>query len=202
MDEEAIVQAIKRGIYDSNLECENWSRGDCWLIDSAAGERIMVHGIARSLYERALGENESLRLEWRFGEIVPNIQTPDRLVDIAVLNQNRSTIIVVEVKIRWDQAPCLNDLNRIVELINGDNGNVVCGFLAVLIAAQDGAIQHELDNIEGQIANFEEENPDLIIECSKSALWRYPMTWRYDQDYPYWNNYQNWQGYGLCIKIQ
>ena len=192
-----ITEAIHRGIYNANLDYEQWSCGYRWLNDSAS-EGLMVAGIARALHEQRQGRRKSLWLEMPFRAIRENVadQYAGCRVDIAVLDQNENPIYVIEAKRSWDGD---EDLNRIEHLVQG--GGLRGGVAAVLVAQNGDDHDQGLNNVMVAVANWHGQHPDMNVNICVSESWGYPMCWRFDHNYPRSQDWQNWKGASICVEI-
>ena len=190
-----LIRGIHEGIYNANLDYETWSRGECWLNDSAC-EGLMVAGIARAVAEQRKGFGEkSLRLEMAFNEISANSAYDSRRVDIALLNDGRPEC-VIEAKRQWERTTCENDLNRLGKLV--ENGNVPRGVLAVFIANGAGGLDARLQGAENDIEEWRYGLNSLTVNISRGQSWGYPMDRRFGDHYPHW---QGWRGTSICVDI-
>ena len=183
-----LIRGIHEGIHNANLDYETWSRGKCWLNDSAC-EGLMVVGIARAVAEQRQGDGEkSLRLEMAFDS---------RRVDIALLDDGNPEC-VIEAKRYWERAACENDLNRLRGLV--ENGDVPRGVLAVFIAhgAGDGGLDERVQRAKNDIEEWRQGLNALTVSVSCDQPWDYPMDRRFSGNYPHW---QGWRGTSICVDI-
>ena len=191
-----ITEAIHRGIYNANLDYEQWSRGYRWLNDSGS-EGLMVAGIARALHEQRQGRYESLHSEKPF-------QAAPGRVDIALLNENKQPIYVIEAKRFWEKKKCKKDLDRIGTLVENQDG-LRGGVAAVLVAQKNGAAHgRRLEQAMYDVNGWDTQHPNVKVNICVSKSWGYPMCWRFDHDYPRWQdwqNWQNWKGASICVEI-
>lgn len=186
-----LVNAIHKGIYDANLDYEQWSRGECWLNDSGC-EGFMVAGIARALADQRHGVAESLQFERPFDKIRGR-------VDIALLHDGKPTC-VIEAKRLWIRRYCENDLNRITELISGDC--VRRGVLAVLVTGEGQALHdRRLEQAQEEVQRWAQSHANVNAKPSVSKSWGYPMFWPSGIDYPRWKEWRNWRGASICIEV-
>ncbi len=187
-----LIRGIHEGIHNANLDYETWSRGECWLNDSAC-EGLMVVGIARTVAEQRQGVDEkSLRLEMAFAEISANSADDGRRVDIALLDDGNPEC-VIEAKRDWNRTDCEDDLNRLRGLV--ENENVPRGVLAVFIANGAGRLDERLERAEKDIEEWRRGLNALTVNVSCGQPWDYPMDRRFS------GNYQGWRATSICVDI-
>ena len=125
-----IVESVLEGIQAANKLYEKWSMG-WWTTDSGV-EGHVVSEVARNLY-RQRDNGQSLLMEVPFSDIRqwsearrrrgPRRETlrGRRRADIVVFDREDSPAVVIEIKRRWTVGPCVEDLERIRDLI------ITCG---------------------------------------------------------------------------
>ena len=142
-----IVEGILEGTSKANTRYEEWSNG--WGVTDSGVEGLMVASIAEALHERK-ELHESILMELSMAYVTrwsnarpkrgrrPGTYSDHNRVDMVLLNGSDRPICVIEVKRRWNGAPCLKDLDRVHDLVrrlsHRDNGSLRRGFLAMIIA--------------------------------------------------------------------
>ena len=142
-----IIEAIHEGTRVANKRYEKWTRG-WWLHDSGV-EGLLVAGIAEVANKLQDG-HESLLMEASFGYIrcysgakprpgpLPKTFSRGKRADIVLFNGNDQATRVIEVKRSWKKRTCLQDLERIRDLVSifshKHGGSLRRGFLALMIA--------------------------------------------------------------------
>ena len=142
----SIGSAILEGVQEANKQYEKWSRG-LWVTDSGI-EGHVVSTIAEKLHGLIAGKG-SIEMEMPFGAIQewsgagrprgrPRFtMNPRNRADIAILTKKWRPVCVIEVKRFWEEKKCLEDLERVRDLIlrcgNQRNGSLKAGFLAFLL---------------------------------------------------------------------
>lgn len=158
---EVIGKAIMEGVQAANRRYETWSGGG-WLTDSGA-EGPAVSAVGEKLH-RAIAGDGSIEMQMPSGAILdwsaaqrrkgrPRlIEGSHDRVDIVVLDRKRRPVCAVEVNRFWRDEECLEDLERVRDLIvesGHRNGSLAAGFVAFLL---DG--WEEEDSTAGECLEF------------------------------------------------
>ena len=139
---EAIGKAIVEGVQAANRRYEAWSRGG-WLTDSGA-EGPAVSAVGEKLHGALAGEG-SIEMQMPSGAVLdwsaarrrkgrPRlIEGSHNRVDIVILDRDWRPVCAVELNRYWQQEECLEDLERVRDLIIESgcrNGSLTAGFVA------------------------------------------------------------------------
>lgn len=197
MKRKDVIRAIQKGTLTANEEYLEWTGG--WSIGDSGVEGHLVSVIARQLREYQ-DDDESLLMECPFvcirewSEASRPRGRPRRVVkdtnraDIVLFNTKEKPICVIEVKRRWTTGPCLQDLERVNELVKRcshlRNGTLRRGFLAVYL-------EHEqsVDGEQRRIENLVSEKFD-----DEKTSFRFHVAKRHDDG-------NTWEFACLCIEI-
>ncbi|MXY53824.1 MAG: hypothetical protein F4Y86_15060 [Gammaproteobacteria bacterium] len=138
-----IVAAIHKGFRAANRNYGRWSNGR--NVDDSAIEGLVASCIAEAVHNRQ-EPRESLLMEMSFTDIRsasgqnPPRQRGGRRADIVICNANRQPTSVIEVKRKWNTGGCIEDIDRITQLVNACSyrrgGSLRRGFLAFLIVKE------------------------------------------------------------------
>lgn len=145
IDRQAIGEAIMEGVQAANRRYEAWSRGG-WLTDSGA-EGPTVEAVGEKLHGALAGDG-SIEMQMPSGAVLDwsaarrrkrrprHIEAPHNRVDIVILDRNWRPVCAVEVNRFWQQEECLEDLERVRDLIvesSRRDGSLTVGFVAFLL---------------------------------------------------------------------
>lgn len=211
----AIREATLEGVQAANVEYEKWS-GGWWVTDSGI-EGHVVSTVARKLYGRVAGDGYVV-MELGFGIIqqwsgagrprgrpLPNLNEGNR-ADIVILDKKERPIYVIEVKRLWDKRPCLDDLNRMRDLIlkfgQEREGSLRRGLLAFLAVGREAngttarlALENQVQGI-GTVLEDEFDAKGLKLTCHQGSARRYPKDYREQHGEP------NWVHAAVCLELR
>ena len=207
-----VLDSIHKGFGDADSKYERWTNGSS--VAYAGVESLIVANVAEAVNDLQ-ESHEHLYLEYPFSDILENSGAKFRLdrlpetlqggkrADIVLFNRFRSPTCVIELKRTWNADQCLNDLERIRDLVDtcshNNGGSLRRDFLAMWIAKEETTTKSGENRIREQESKIISVVNDKFDKMSFRVTFHLSVIREAGEEFR--ERFPGWRAGSLCIEI-